>query len=137
VVRDEQVRQNLRRIITNTLNENVQKAHQELARLLHDEQGHPITYNHYYTDNIQRARQDDARASIKRSVDNAMRKEWGGTFHFSNSPEEMNRMVVALQERVDVNMVDRACSEAQTDLNAYYKVRLHRNKLPISSNTMS
>ncbi|OJZ87839.1 hypothetical protein ASPFODRAFT_60190 [Aspergillus luchuensis CBS 106.47] len=52
VVRDEQVRQNLRRIIRNTLNENVQKAHQELARLLHDEQGHPITYNHNYSQNM-------------------------------------------------------------------------------------
>lgn len=58
VVRDEQVRQSLRRIIMNTLNENVQKAYQELIRLLHDERGHPITYNHYYTDNIQKARQD-------------------------------------------------------------------------------
>ena len=31
-------------------------------------------------------------------------------------------MISALQGRVEVNMVDRACSEALTDLNAYYKV---------------
>lgn len=34
----------------------------------------------------------------------------------------MNRMILALQKRVEVNMVDRACSEALTDLSAYYKV---------------
>jgi hypothetical protein len=122
VVRDAKVRDNLRKSIINTIDGNVQNAHQELAKLLQDEQGHPITYNHYYTDNIQRARQDDAKERIKKSLDNAIQNEWGGIFKFSNSLGEMNRMISALQERVEVNMVDRACSEALTDLNAYYKV---------------
>lgn len=118
----------------NTLDGKVRNAHKELERLLQDEQGHPITYNHYYTDNIQRARHDDAKERIKKSVDNAIRKDWGGTFHFSNSQCEMDRMVSALQERVEVNMVDRACSEALTDLNAYYKVILYCEKIHTKAN---
>ncbi|KAJ5807942.1 Dynamin [Penicillium riverlandense] len=124
IVTDTKVRDNLRRRITETLGQNAQKAHQELVRLVQDEQCHPITYNHYYTDNIQRARHDDAKARIKKSVDKASQMDWGGVFHFSNSPDEMNRLISALQARVEVNMVDRACSEALTDLNAYYKVAM-------------
>lgn len=124
VVKDINVRGNLLRSVLNLLNENAQNAYTELERLIRDEQSHPVTYNHYYTDNIQKARQSDAKAQIKRSVDNATQNEWGGRFHFTNSSDEMNRMVIALQERVEVNMVDRACYEALTDLNAYYKVSI-------------
>jgi hypothetical protein len=109
-----------------TLGQNVQKAHQELVRLVQDEQGHPITYNHYYTDNTQRARHDDAKARIKKSVDNATQMDWGGRFHFNNSPDDLNRLISTLQARVEVNMVDQACSEALTDLNAYYNVSFLR-----------
>lgn len=122
VAKDTKVRDNLRRSMMNTLDRNVHNAQEELEKLLQDEQGHPITYNHYYTDNIQKARHDDAKAHIKSSVNHALHEDWGGRFHFTNSPDEVHRMISALQGRVEVNMVDRACSEALTDLNAYYKV---------------
>lgn len=84
VLKDTKVRDNLRRSIRNTLDRSVQNAQEELAKLLQDEQGRAITYNHYYTHNIQRARHDDAKARIKKSVDDALHEEWGGRFHFTN-----------------------------------------------------
>ncbi|KAJ5907937.1 Dynamin [Penicillium taxi] len=101
VVKDSEVRSNLWKRIMSTLQGNVKNAYQELAKLLQDEQGHPITYNHYYTDNVQRERQDSAKRDMKNSVD---------------------AICSVLQDRVKINMVDRACSEALIDLNAYYKV---------------
>jgi hypothetical protein len=73
---------------------------------------------------IQKARQSDAKAPIRKSVDNATQSKWGGRFHLKNSPEEMNRMVIALQERVEVIWSIELCYEALTDLNAYYKVSI-------------
>ncbi|KAJ5890335.1 Dynamin [Penicillium subrubescens] len=39
------------------LDKKVDDSHEDLDKLLQDEHGHPITYNHYYTDKIQKARQ--------------------------------------------------------------------------------
>jgi hypothetical protein len=122
VVKDAGVRDKWRKLILLKFEENTRDAHDELAKLLEDEKGHPITYNHYYTDNIQKARQDEAKASIQTSVKRAAESDWGGSVHFSNSAHEMTRMISAFQKRVQVNMVERACSEVLTDLNAYYKV---------------
>ncbi|KAJ5110792.1 Dynamin [Penicillium argentinense] len=124
VVKDAGVYDKLQKHIMTTFNENTGNAHGELSKLIQDERGHPITYNHYYTDNIQKARHDEAKESIRTSVKKAAESDWGGNVYFSNTPHEMNRMILALQKRVEVNMVDRACSEALTDLNAYYKVAM-------------
>jgi hypothetical protein len=67
-------------------------------------------------DNIQKARSD--------SIHNAIRTDWNGKFHVSNSSEEIEKLVTSLQERVVVDMTKQACSEAQNDLTAYYKVGL-------------
>jgi len=124
VVKDAGVHDKLRTRIMATFYENIREANLELAKLVQDEKAHLITYNHYYTDNIQKARYDDAKEGIRTSVKEATESDWGGNVHFSNYPSEMERMIVALQNRVQVNMVDRACSEALTDLHAYYKVSL-------------
>lgn len=47
----------------------------------------------------------------------------------SVSASDNNGLVDSLQTGLEVNMVDRACSEALVDLNAYYKVSI----LPIFS----
>lgn len=130
------VRENLRQSVTIALKENIRVADKELNKLLQDETGHPITYNHYYTDNIQKARHDRAKRLLKDSMQNAIREDWDGRFHFNNSTEEINRLVTALQDRVVVDMGERACSEAQTDLDAYYKVRIHWRILTLSESKL-
>lgn len=57
---------------------NVEDFHEELDKTLQDEQGHPITYNHYYTDNIQKARIDTAKYHLERSVKNATKPNTQG-----------------------------------------------------------
>lgn len=121
VVKDAGVHDTLRTLIMATFYENIQEANVELDRLVQDEKAHLITYNHYYTDNVQKARQSDAKESVRQSVENS---GLDGNVHSGNLSSKIERMSLALQNRVQVNMVDRACSEALTDLNAYYKVSL-------------
>ncbi|KAL2859983.1 uncharacterized protein BJX67DRAFT_375912 [Aspergillus lucknowensis] len=85
---------------------------------------HPITYNHYYTDNIQKARLDRSKKDLTISMDDASREDWNGEFHVSNSQFEISRLLTALQDRVVVDMTERACMDARTDLAAYYKVAM-------------
>ncbi|THC91734.1 hypothetical protein EYZ11_008808 [Aspergillus tanneri] len=124
VIKDLKVRQNLMQSVTTTLDNNIREANKEFEKLWQDEILHPITYNHYYTDNIQKARHDRAKKYLKDSIKEAIDEDWNGEFHISDSPAEIHRLVTSLQDRVIVDMTEQACLDARTDLAAYYKVAI-------------
>ncbi|KAJ5533419.1 dynamin GTPase [Penicillium frequentans] len=122
VVKDNKVRQNVHRCVEKSVQENNKRALDELNVLLEDEARQPITYNHYYTDNIQKARNDQSKHRIQESMHNAIENDWNGKFHVNNSADNIEKLVTSLQRQVVVDMTEQACSEAQNDLAAYYKV---------------
>ncbi|KAJ5111785.1 dynamin GTPase [Penicillium alfredii] len=124
VIKDTKVRQNVQNCVEKSVQGNIKHAIDELNMLLEDEARQPITYNHYYTDNIQKARGDQSKNQIQDSMYNAIRTDWNGKFHVSNSSDEIEKLVTSLQQRVVVDMTMQACSEAQNDLTAYYKVAM-------------
>ena len=84
--------------------------------------GHPITYNHYFTENIQKARQ----AHFRQTTINIL-KEFFGPYYdqgqMGQSPAfEMNDLVNALSAQSEADMERFACSEAVDCMVAYYKV---------------
>ncbi|KAF3030362.1 hypothetical protein E8E12_000190 [Didymella heteroderae] len=78
VIVDDEIRSSVRARIRQSLDANFEKAHSELQNILLDEAAHPITYNHYYTDNIQNARADAAKKHLQTSMDYAIANEWNG-----------------------------------------------------------
>lgn len=70
VVQEEGVLWEISQLIIESLDRNARAGRSELGRLLEDERQRPITYNHYYTDNIQKSRQD----FLKNSIEKAMRE---------------------------------------------------------------
>ncbi|KAL7795108.1 P-loop containing nucleoside triphosphate hydrolase protein [Trichoderma ceciliae] len=103
--------------------ENTEKlALEELRKLIEDERRSPLTYNHYYTDNVQKARLDAQR----KAVQNAVRAEHDsqGKLHISNITIDIERFVSAIGSRITVDMDEQACNEAITELHAYYKVAM-------------
>ena len=123
VIKDTNARENICRHIFATLDENTKCAFNELSKLLNDEAGCPITYNHYYTDNVQKARNNRSKQDLGTSLNNTINEDWNGRFHVNNSSDEISRLVASLQNHgVIVDMEERACHEAQIDLDAYYKV---------------
>ena len=85
-------------------------------------QGHPITYNHYFTDCIQKARDAHLHKSIKKKLGeffpNSLFKLSGRvTLTF-----DMDDLVGALTVRSERDMEKFACSEATDCMLAYYKV---------------
>jgi hypothetical protein len=125
VIKDTNAREAISPIINDKLDDNAEKAFQELSKLLDDEAGCPVTYNHYFTDNVQRARNNRSRQDLGTSLNNAITEDWNGRFHVSNSSDEISRLVASLQNHhIIVDMEERACYEAQIDLDAYYKVAM-------------
>lgn len=96
----------------------------ELKRLVKDERRGPLTYNHYYTDNVQNARLDTQKTAVKNAVNLVAQHDWHGKLHISNIQNEIERFVSAIGSRITVDMDDQACNEATTELNAYYKVKI-------------
>ncbi|MCJ1232038.1 hypothetical protein MMC12_008719, partial [Toensbergia leucococca] len=123
IVKEDDVRQEIREITNASLQNNLTIAQEELRKLLEDEKRQPITYNHYYTDNIQNARQDATRKLIQKAVEGTA-VDWNGKFHVSNTTLDSDKLLASLQKRVVVDMDEQACLEALAGLNAYYKVAM-------------
>ena len=106
------------------LQEHMKCATEELQKLWQDEKHHPVTYNHYFTDNIQKSREKLTKDVLKRAVTETRDQDWNGKMHISNVQMDMDRFLNCLQQRVQVNMTEQACTEALSGLQAYYKVRI-------------
>ena len=119
---EEKVRSEILKLSTSALETRREKAQAELQKIIDDENRQPITYNHYYTDNIQNARQDSLKKAIQNAMKGAVNEDWNGKFHVSNNQLDSDKLLASLQKRVVVNMDDQACSEALAGLTAYYKV---------------
>lgn len=104
------------------LQEHMKCATEELQKLWQDKQHHPVTYNHYFTDNIQNSREQLTKDVLKRAVTETRDLDWHGKMHISNVQMDMDRFLNCLQQRVQVNMTEQACTEALSSLQAYYKV---------------
>jgi hypothetical protein len=121
VIVDDQVRISVKRCVRQSLDASLEKARNELHNILLDEEAHPITYNHYYTDNIQNDRADAARRNLEISMDHAIKSEWNGKLHVSNTQVDLQKLCSSLKNKVVVDMTERACEESLAALNAYYK----------------
>ncbi|KAL1305821.1 hypothetical protein AAFC00_003983 [Neodothiora populina] len=124
VIKEELVREEVAQIIFSSLNEKLRIARQELDKLHEDERQQPITYNHYYTDNIQKSRQASLKAAIEKAMKETTETDWNGKLHVSNNTVDGQKLLASLQHRINVDMDVQACEEALAGLDAYYKVAL-------------
>lgn len=69
VVKDGNVREELREMVIASLGANLQEGLEELEKLCDDERQQPTTYSHYFMDNIQKARQRSTQAIVQNALD--------------------------------------------------------------------
>ncbi|KAK5708504.1 hypothetical protein LTR17_020635 [Elasticomyces elasticus] len=119
---DDQVSIEMLDRIESSLLESKQTSEEELLKLCEDEAQQPITYNHYYTDNVQKARQASTRKWIKQAMQDASIEYYNGKLHISNTAADGEKLLTALQRQVLIDMDDQACSEVLVGFSAYYKV---------------
>ena len=124
-VSDETAASALRNLIIGPVTDSIkEKVTNTIAQILLPHQtGHPITYNHYLTENIQKSRAEHQRKQMARKLDNFF-----GTDHEKgkNRSDARSVDVVSLLNTITYTSIadmDRyACSEAIDCMRAYYRV---------------
>jgi hypothetical protein len=125
LIHDEHVREEVFEIIKPLMQQSKDAAQAELRKLQCDERlQQPITYNHYFTDNVQKSRLDSTSKLLRTAMKDAITNDYNGKFHVSNNSIDEERLLSSLQKRVIVDMDEQACSESLAGLKAYYKVML-------------
>jgi hypothetical protein len=96
----------------------------KVAELLkpHDT-GHPITYNHYLTESVQKAQSARQVREIRKSLEGILGGDFteAGVRYFQM---DVNVMINALVSKTEADMNTYASSTATDFMQAYYKVRI-------------
>lgn len=126
---EERISLEIKRQVNEQLTTQMNQAEKELEVLVDDEHQQPITYNHYYTDNVQKARQDASQKLINNIVKDTAEDDFHGAIHTKKNNINVERLANALQKHVNVDMDEQACCEVRAGLDAYYKVSKQRLSL--------
>ncbi|KAF0326350.1 dynamin [Colletotrichum asianum] len=121
---EEHLRRDIDAICQRKLEDSREKAFEELNKIMADEERHPITYNHYYTDNIQQARSDSQKSAFQSALTSTLNNGWANNMNTISQPSQMEKFMECLQPKICVDMDKQACEEALAGLNAYYKVAM-------------
>ncbi|KZZ92844.1 Dynamin, GTPase domain protein [Moelleriella libera RCEF 2490] len=123
LVAEERLRNEIRVMLRGWLENAEHEAKIELGKLLEDERGSPMTYNHYFTDNVEKARLDIQAKALREVVDRLGEEQKYLKVHLAN-PGEVSTFLSAVKSRTKVLMNEQACDEGLIQLNAYYKVAM-------------
>jgi hypothetical protein len=122
---DDRTRAGLHREIIDPALEGFSKAlKQRVLELMKPHQtGHPITYNHSFTETVQKAREEHSKRELGRRL-NEFFKQKPSTSPIYSTPQNINRaeLLNALTKNSEQDMELYACSEATDCMEAYYKV---------------
>lgn len=123
ITRDQPIHIELQETTTTSIQELKESAEKELEKIWKDERIQPITYNHYYTDNVQKARNECTGKAMESSLESIVRSRLAKSplnLYYPNSDREC--LLSNLRQSVEVGMDDQAYTEALIGLKAYYKV---------------
>jgi GTPase SAR1 family protein len=87
------------------------------------QRGHPVTYNHYFTDNIQKAKAQHRKDSLTRQLDSFFGTDSNaGKTQVVSRTFDVANLLQTLNQGTEADMDRYACSEAIDCMQAYYKV---------------
>ncbi|KAG8527769.1 uncharacterized protein KY384_007923 [Bacidia gigantensis] len=92
-------------------------AYKELQKLIDDIKEHPINYNHYFTDTINKLHKDRCKGSITETIQNAYEVADGDQI-------DTDQLTNDIMPEVDPNMKNVSCNAALDSVYAIYKVML-------------
>ncbi|KAK0261937.1 hypothetical protein LTR35_017791 [Friedmanniomyces endolithicus] len=109
--------------IKKSLQKRRERAIEELRRVLEDKRDFPATYNHYYTDNIQKARTQRMQNDLTKSIEVATRHERmpGCNSGHTSASVDVAAAIDHFQGQVDLDMQRYSCEEALDCLLSMYK----------------
>ncbi len=115
----------LREVIDPAMEMYAAQLERKVAEIMRPHQkGHPITYNHYFTETIQKARQEHAKKDQARQLNIffKIKPDMGSSYVINHQGFYTGELLEALNQRNEADMDRYACSEAVDCMEAYYKV---------------
>lgn len=98
---------------------------EKLSVLLRPHQsGHPITYNHYFTETLQKIRTERQTLRFTDIITRVFDQVPSDTTCRLNQPVNLGKLIKQLVDQPERDMDHFAASEALDCLNAYYKVKI-------------
>jgi hypothetical protein len=86
------------------------------------QKSHPITYNHYFTEALQKVRNERSKDEYTRIIKDFFGVASLDSVYLTTQYKDLRPLVVALVQRTEPDMYRFACSEALDCMEAYYKV---------------
>ncbi|KAI9778547.1 MAG: hypothetical protein M1816_004023 [Peltula sp. TS41687] len=109
------------------LNQLLETLNEKTTELLTPHQkSHPITYNHYFTETLQKLRNERNQNEYSKIIKQFFGVSSLETSHHCGRNHDLCQLVTALVQRTEPDMNRFACSEALDCMEAYYKVALKR-----------
>ena len=90
--------------------------------LIPHQKSHPITYNQYFTESLQKVRSLRSKNEYSRVVKNFFGASSLESSFYINQHKDLSQLVAALVQSTEPDMNRFACSEALDCMEAYYKV---------------
>ena len=111
-------------LVQDALKARYDSALEELGRIMEDNKGYPISYNHYYTETINERRQERQKASLAQCIEDATKHEKldGCQSTHTSASVDVNRAIEAYSKGIDPNMENVSCEEALDCVFAIYEV---------------
>ena len=127
----------LGRVIDPVMDQNLSKMNDKLSELLTPyRKGHPITYNHYFTETIQKVKEERREAEVARRLRTFLgRKENAAVESVKVKNAKVPDLLSALASSNEADMDRFACSEILDCMEAFYKVGCPRLTLQYSSDS--
>lgn len=90
--------------------------------LVPHQKSHPITYNHYFTETLQKVRNERSKNEYTEILINFFGVSSIETPIYTDQHKDLRQLLTALLQRTEPDMNRFACSEALDCMEAYYKV---------------
>lgn len=100
--------------------------------LIPHHKGHPITYNHDFTEALQRVRRERSKNEYSRIIEKFFGVSSLEPRFYTTQNMDLNQLVTALVQDTQPDINRFACSEALDCMEAYYKVMNLSHVLPLS-----
>jgi Dynamin central region len=115
--------------VTDSLTSRRERAYQEVHNLMADNQDFPITYNHYYTDTIQKQQMDRTKETLRKAVIQATSQTLNKGCHSDHMSTQIDleAVVAYIHPETNRDMLHYSCEGVLDCLNAMYKVSSAQN----------
>lgn len=110
--------------VADTLQNRCQSALAEVEKLTRDKREFPSTYNHYYTDTIQKKQGDRMRSRLEQAIEKSSTEHFNSGCHSTHTSTrvDVGAVVTQVYSQVDRDMVHYSCDHLLDCVLALYKV---------------